>query len=31
VDNEKSRNLQEAVDSLQARYGKDVIHKGETT
>jgi DNA polymerase-4 len=30
VDNEKSRKLQEAVDSLQEKYGKDVIHKGES-
>lgn len=29
VDNEKSRKLQEAVDTLQEKYGKDVIHKGE--
>jgi len=29
VDNEKSRKLQEAVDILQEKYGKDVIHKGE--
>jgi DNA polymerase-4 len=26
---EKSRKLQEVVDSLQEKYGKDVIHKGE--
>jgi endonuclease III len=26
---EKSRKLQEAVDALQEKYGKDVIHKGE--
>ncbi|MBC7879480.1 MAG: DNA polymerase IV [Anaerolineales bacterium] len=26
--NEKSRKLQEVVDSLQEKYGKDVIHKG---
>ena len=31
VDNEKSRKLQEAVDELQEKYGKDVIHKGEST
>lgn len=30
VDSEKSRKLQEAVDSLQEKYGKDVIHKGES-
>ncbi len=29
ADNEKSRKLQEAVDTLQEKYGKDVIHKGE--
>jgi DNA polymerase IV len=29
VDNEKSRKLQDAVDTLQEKYGKDVIHKGE--
>ena len=27
VDNEKSRKLQEAVDTLQEKYGKDVIGK----
>jgi hypothetical protein len=26
---EKSRKLQEVVDQLQEKYGKDVIHKGE--
>jgi DNA polymerase IV len=26
---EKSRKLQEVIDQLQARYGKDVIHKGD--
>ena len=31
VNNEKSRKLQEAVDELQEKYGKDVIHKGEST
>jgi DNA polymerase IV len=31
VDSEKSRKLQEAVDTLQEKYGKDVIHKGEST
>ena len=29
VDNEKSRKLQEAVDVLQEKYGRDVIRKGE--
>ena len=29
VDSEKSRKLQQAVDSLQEKYGKDVIHRGE--
>jgi len=29
VDSEKSRKLQDAVDTLQEKYGKDVIHKGE--
>lgn len=28
VGDEKSRRLQEVVDSLQEKYGKDVIHKG---
>ncbi|NOH01991.1 MAG: hypothetical protein HND47_08505 [Chloroflexi bacterium] len=28
VGSEKSRKLQEAVDELQAKYGKDVIRKG---
>jgi DNA polymerase-4 len=28
VGDEKSRKLQEVVDSLQEKYGKDVIHKG---
>jgi DNA polymerase-4 len=27
--NEKSRKLQEAMDKLQEKYGRDVIHKGE--
>ncbi len=27
MDNEKSRRLQEAVDTLQEKFGKDVIHK----
>jgi DNA polymerase IV len=27
---EKSRKLQEVVDQLQEKYGKDVIHKGES-
>jgi DNA polymerase-4 len=31
VDNEKLRKLQEAVDTLQEKYGKDVIHKGESS
>jgi len=30
VDSEKSRKLQEAMDTLQEKYGKDVIHKGES-
>jgi len=29
VDNEKSRKLQEAVDTLQEKYGSEVIHRGE--
>jgi DNA polymerase IV len=29
VDNEKSRKLQEAVDVLQEKFGRDVIRKGE--
>jgi len=29
VENEKSRRLQDAVDALHQKYGKDVIHKGE--
>lgn len=29
VDNEKSRRLQTALDELQEKFGKDVIHKGE--
>lgn len=29
VGSEKSRKLQEVVDSLQEKYGKDVIHRGE--
>ena len=29
VESDKSRKLQEAVDILQEKYGKDVIHKGE--
>ena len=28
VGNEKSRKLQEVVDQLQEKYGRDVIHKG---
>jgi DNA polymerase-4 len=27
---EKSRKLQEAVDSLQEKYGRDTIHRGES-
>lgn len=29
VGSEKSRKLQEVIDQLQERYGKDVIHKGD--
>ncbi len=29
LDNEKSNKLQEAVDRLNEKYGKNVIHKGE--
>jgi len=29
VGSEKSRKLQEVVDQLQEKYGKDVIHKGD--
>jgi len=29
TDNEKSRKLQEALDVLRGKYGKDVIHKGD--
>jgi len=29
VDGEKSRKLQEALDSLQDKFGRDVIHKGD--
>jgi DNA polymerase-4 len=29
VDNEKSRKLQEAVDALQEKFGRDVIRKGD--
>ena len=29
VDIEKSRRLQDAVDTLQEKFGRDVIHKGE--
>ncbi len=29
VGSEKSRKLQEVVDQLQEKYGRDVIHKGE--
>jgi DNA polymerase-4 len=31
VDSEKSRRLQDAVDSLHEKYGKDVIRKGESS
>ncbi|HSG41575.1 MAG TPA: DNA polymerase IV [Anaerolineales bacterium] len=30
LDSEKSRKLQEALDTLQEKYGKDVIHKGKS-
>jgi len=29
MDSEKSRKLQEAVDALQEKYGRDVIRKGD--
>lgn len=29
MDHEKSRKLQEVVDALNEKYGKDVIHKGQ--
>jgi DNA polymerase IV len=29
MDSERSRKLQEAVDALQDKYGRDVIHKGD--
>ena len=29
VDGEKSRKLQDAVDALHEKYGRDVIHKGD--
>lgn len=29
MDSEKSRRVQEVLDALQEKYGKDVIHKGE--
>lgn len=29
MDSERSRKVQEALDALQEKYGKDVIHKGE--
>lgn len=29
MDSEKSRRLQQAVDTLNEKYGRDVIHKGE--
>jgi DNA polymerase-4 len=31
MDSEKSRKLQEALDVLREKYGRDVIHKGDTT
>jgi DNA polymerase-4 len=31
VDSEKARRLQDAVDSLHEKYGKDVIRKGESS
>jgi DNA polymerase-4 len=29
MDSEKSRKLQEALDVLREKYGRDVIHKGD--
>ena len=29
MDVERSRRLQQAMDTLNEKYGKDVIHKGE--
>jgi endonuclease III len=29
TDSEKSRKVQEALDALQEKYGKDVIRRGE--
>jgi DNA polymerase IV len=29
MDSERSRKLQEAVDALQEKYGRNVVHKGE--
>ena len=29
MDNERSRRLQQAMDTLNEKYGRDVIHKGE--
>jgi hypothetical protein len=29
MDVERSRRLQEAMDTLNEKYGRDVIHKGE--
>jgi hypothetical protein len=29
LDNEKSRKLQEAMDALQEKFGREVIHKGD--
>lgn len=31
VESEKSRRLQDAVEALHEKYGKDVIHKGESS
>jgi len=31
LDNEKSRKLQEVVDSLQEKYGKNVIKRGNVS
>jgi DNA polymerase IV len=29
VGSEKSRKLQEVIDQLQEKYGRDIIHKGD--
>jgi hypothetical protein len=29
MEEEKSRKLQEAVDALHEKYGRDIIHRGE--